>query len=527
MPFTASFHNGGKANFAHNRRDSEQIKKEKYTSVDLKKRHITLIDEDIVSAYNKLFGDALEAQNERHKRSRHYKRIITMEQYIESLKIDRAVYLEKIKEINLDNTIDEKEKKKRISRLGHRPGKYVYEAVITIGNVDTIPQNENERIEWNKKVEAIYTEMVDRWNEKNPNIHIVGAFIHIDEAGAPHMHLDYIPVAHNQKRGLETAPRLMNALLEQGVPEGVYGHTTQQIWQDSMRDWLVEICAEYGIDAAWEDRRRQGIFELKEHHLDPFQYKMKQMKKANDKILTAKNRANDYEEMRLATIAKMQYVQDSITEKFAEKTALTKEIAKLSKDVELLKKKKADVIHDGNEFLQKKAAAIDVANQKIADKEKRATELDAEYEKKELLLSGKIAEIDVKNEKLKAIDAEIEEKRSYQENIDKYIKGQEYRIKKLTEIMENTEKNSLDYELENFRLNSDVEIFNLRQKCFDEYVRRVNKYVKDNPNQMSDNFKEELKILAGMYNNTVNDIMIKHGKEAPYPQKDFGHDDDR
>ena len=44
---------------------------------------------------------------------------------------------------------------------------------------------------------------------------------------------------------------------------------------------------------------------------------------------------------------------------------------------------------------------------------------------------------------------------------------------------------------------------------------------------MSDNFKEELKIYAVMYNNTVNDIMIKHGKEAPYPQKDFGHDDGR
>ena len=48
-----------------------------------------------------------------------------------------------------------------------------------------------------------------------------------------------------------------------------------------------------------------------------------------------------------------------------------------------------------------------------------------------------------------------------------------------------------------------------------------------NPNKMSDNFKEELKIYAVMYNNTVNDIMIKHGKEAPYPQKDFGHDDGR
>ena len=44
---------------------------------------------------------------------------------------------------------------------------------------------------------------VEGFEERNPNLKLIGAYIHMDEA-SPHLHLDYVPVAHGYSRGLET-----------------------------------------------------------------------------------------------------------------------------------------------------------------------------------------------------------------------------------------------------------------------------------------------------------------------------------
>lgn len=46
---------------------------------------------------------------------------------------------------------------------------------------------------------------VEEWQERNPNLELIGAYYHGDEPGAePHVHLDYIPVAHGYTKGIET-----------------------------------------------------------------------------------------------------------------------------------------------------------------------------------------------------------------------------------------------------------------------------------------------------------------------------------
>ena len=67
----------------------------------------------------------------------------------------------------------------------------------------------------------IMREFVDEWPKSNPNLELIGAYYHADEQGEPHVHIDYIPVAHNYTRGLEVQNGLVKAFGEMGfVKEG-------------------------------------------------------------------------------------------------------------------------------------------------------------------------------------------------------------------------------------------------------------------------------------------------------------------
>ena len=75
--------------------------------------------------------------------------------------------------------------------------------MITIGNCEVMPDEEVQK--------AIYKAYVDEFIKQNPNMKVIGAYYHADEMrddgngalikGAPHLHLDYIPVAYKCKRG--------------------------------------------------------------------------------------------------------------------------------------------------------------------------------------------------------------------------------------------------------------------------------------------------------------------------------------
>ena len=51
------------------------------------------------------------------------------------------------------------------------------------------------------KAKRALIEYVNTFEQRNPNLKLIGAYIHMDEA-SPHLHLDYVPVAHGYKRGL-------------------------------------------------------------------------------------------------------------------------------------------------------------------------------------------------------------------------------------------------------------------------------------------------------------------------------------
>lgn len=69
---------------------------------------------------------------------------------------------------------------------------------------------------------------------------IFGAYIHLDEA-TPHIHIDFIPVCHNQKRGLETRNSQNLAIKE-------LGFNKYADWREELMDNLEHIAMAHSFE---------------------------------------------------------------------------------------------------------------------------------------------------------------------------------------------------------------------------------------------------------------------------------------
>lgn len=200
MGFTIATHNGSAVARDHNIRNKKIVSKEKHINPD--GLHETWIDEKPTQAYERLFGKAVADYNSRQTRE------------------DR-----KIKNYYSDICKDAKK----------HP---VYEMIVGIGNRDN-------RID-EKTGREIMREFVDGWQERNPNLELIGAYYHADEEGVPHVHCDYIPVAHGYTRGMETQTGLVKALGEMGFRK--QGKATAQIqWEQKENNALETLCKARGL----------------------------------------------------------------------------------------------------------------------------------------------------------------------------------------------------------------------------------------------------------------------------------------
>lgn len=196
--YTASFHNGGmekdgidssgrkrkklyQACREHNIRDPKYCEKQDH--IVKGGLHETWIDVPPKQAYEQIFGEAFREYNGKQRKK---------ERQFNS-------YWEKVK------------KSKDLVP--------VREALITIGNVEQMPDPEVQK--------EIYKAFLEEFQKQNPNMKVIGAYYHADEMrkdgkggvikGAPHMHLDYIPVAYKCDRGQKIQNSMNGALMEQGI----------------------------------------------------------------------------------------------------------------------------------------------------------------------------------------------------------------------------------------------------------------------------------------------------------------------
>lgn len=95
-------------------------------------------------------------------------------------------------------------------------------------------------------------EILDKYardfQERNPNLYLFNAVLHMDEA-TPHLHLDYIPVAHGYKTKMHTRNSLTKALQETGIESAISKLDNETMhWQAREREYLMELCQERALD---------------------------------------------------------------------------------------------------------------------------------------------------------------------------------------------------------------------------------------------------------------------------------------
>lgn len=218
----------GKGSQLHNRREYEKIGKPIPDNIDSSKtaENITLVDRDIKEAYREIFGEALDKYNAKQKRA------------------DRKI----------EDYCDHIKKSKNGEKL-------FYEDVVQWGSKDDF-QNPQTR----ERAKEALVKYVEGFEERNPNLKLIGAYIHMDEA-SPHLHLDYVPVAHGYSRGLSTRNSLDRAMKEMGfAPENESRkNNATKLWKESERSYFGEICRSMGLEVEMERQSTRKNLSVEEY----------------------------------------------------------------------------------------------------------------------------------------------------------------------------------------------------------------------------------------------------------------------
>ncbi len=201
----------GKGHLTHNNRDF--ISKNVVPERTFWNR--VYMQESLEQAYEKCFGQALMDYNATQKRKDRRK-----ENYL-----------------------------KEIENSGNKE-KTFYENIVQIGKKEDTPvvDTDGNLTEEAKVAIEILEQYAKTFQERNPNLYLFNCVMHLDEA-TPHLHIDYIPVAHGYKTGMETRNSLTKALQQMGFAKAVSKKENETVaWQQRERAYLTDLCREKGID---------------------------------------------------------------------------------------------------------------------------------------------------------------------------------------------------------------------------------------------------------------------------------------
>lgn len=219
--------------------------------------NVTYCQENIKAVYHELFDEALERYNAKQTRA------------------DRRIenYYEKI-------------------RSGKQE-KPFHEIILQVGNKDDMRADSDE----GRLAAAVLDEYMSAFQERNPNLRVFSAHLHMDEA-TPHLHIDFVPFTTGSKRGLDTRVSLKQALAAQGFTGGTRGDTEWSQWVRSEKEQLSAVMERHGIE--WEDKGTH------DKHLSVLDYKKEQRAKeiaALETVKAEKESQVESQERRLKELA--------------------------------------------------------------------------------------------------------------------------------------------------------------------------------------------------------------------------------
>ena len=185
---------------------------------------MTFCNDDLKQVYHEIFDEALEAYNAGKKKTR-----------------DKIPdYYEHIRQSKQE--------------------KLFHEAIFQIGNLNDCGCG----TEGGQRAAEALIEYAKSFQERNPHLHVFNMVLHMDEA-TPHLHVDYIPVATEQTRGLSTRVSMKQALKQQGFTGVGRKQTEWKAWMDREKEVLTEIAQqhEFEIISLGSNRRHMELPEYR------------------------------------------------------------------------------------------------------------------------------------------------------------------------------------------------------------------------------------------------------------------------
>lgn len=303
-----------------------------------------------------------------------------------------------------------------------------HEMIIQIGDKDDFEDNEENK----EKANYILEKWLEGFQERNPQLKVYNAVIHNDEA-SPHLHLNFVPVAHGYKNGLEKQPSFEKALLNQNP--NLNNKRPFMEWRENEVAEVEKLMNEVGIK-----RKLVGTNDYK----DVNEYKEKQDEKAKLEQLTKEvdeqkekyeRKVESYKEPlaeleRLEStvkdhksmfgkkdgklvpeetyeMLKMGYVKGVVKEEDSEKVA---EYDSLERDLELTEKM-LEVSRQQTKEAQLKRVNEKKRHEEEMEQEKKRHEAElkksaAEYERKLAELATKNSDLQQENSKLRNVIGE-------------------------------------------------------------------------------------------------------------------------
>ena len=338
--------------------------------------NIVLVREDIEQVYHELFDKPLEEYNSRQKRK------------------DRCIknYYEHIRRSKQE--------------------KPFYEVIFQIGNNEDTRCGTAEA----KITTKALTEFVQSFQKRNPQLRVFNAVIHLDEE-TPHVHLDFIPFATEQKRGLSTRNTLTGALEQQGYKGEGKLNTCSKLWIDSEKQALADIMGSYGIE--WQQ------LDTHEQHLDVLDYK-KKMRTREVAVLENKvQTTNSIIERRQQVLNSADEVIDRLDREYAEKTDRVEQLDNIISEKTAELRAVEEKLTADQQMIQTSAEkvtalleidAIEVKRKALGDK---VTLSAADYEKVADLAKKQIATENDNTEMAEAVERLTEENDELLQNVAK------------------------------------------------------------------------------------------------------------
>jgi len=213
-------HARGRGQMNHNNREHKSFG----ANVDTAriKDNATYIREDLMTAYEKCYGQAQRDFDSKQKRD------------------DRKI-------VDYYTHLFGEAPKTSIATAPKGQQSY-YEIVVGIGDMLTCPVGSEQ----GELASKVLDEYMQDFQRRNPNFYVFNAVKHMDEK-TPHIHLNYIPVANYYVRGMEVQNGHAKALEQMG-----FGNKKSSIdeWRKNERAVIRELCKVHGIELAEETKGR-------------------------------------------------------------------------------------------------------------------------------------------------------------------------------------------------------------------------------------------------------------------------------